>query len=100
MADKKIEKPDTAGMDNKAKAQSSRRGFIKKAVLAGIAVTATAGLAKKTSDVLLKEDFQKLYMNDVLPGDKELASRQYVLMTRGEKEALVKTLIENHKDKA
>lgn len=86
-----------AAIDNKAAAPTSRRGFLSKAIVAGVAVTATAGLAKKTSEVLLKEDFQKAYLNDVLSGDSVLASRQYVLMSKEEKAELLKRLFQFHK---
>lgn len=78
----------------KAKAQSSRRGFLKKALVAGVAVTATAALAKKTGQVLLKEDYQKAYLDDLLPGDSVLRGRQYVLMSKAEKEALVRQFMD------
>ncbi len=86
-----------AAIENKAAAQTSRRGFLSKAIVAGVAVTATAGIAKKTSEVLLKEDFQKAYLKDVLSGDNVLASRQYVLMSKEEKAELLKRLFQFHK---
>ena len=96
MADKKKTTQED-GAANRAKAHTSRRVFLKKAVFSTVAVAATATLAKKTGDVLLKdkEDLQKLYLNDVLPGDNVLARRQYVLMTKEEKEALVKGLAQS-----
>lgn len=87
-----------AGIDNRAEARTSRRGFLTKAIVAGVAVTATAGLAKKTGDLLLREDYQNKYLDDVLPGDKLLASRRYVMMTKEEKLALVKRMIGFHKN--
>lgn len=81
---------------SRALARSSRRGFLKKAVVAGVAVASTATLAKKTGEILLKEDYQKVYLNDVLPGDSVLASRRYVVMTKEEKKALLARLFDFH----
>lgn len=89
---------EQTGIDNMVKARSSRRGFLKKAIVGAVAVTATAAVAKKTGDVLLKEDVQQAYLNDVLPGDKVLASRQYVEMTAEEKKSLVASLQNNYKN--
>ncbi|HBG46762.1 MAG TPA: hypothetical protein DDW94_07205 [Deltaproteobacteria bacterium] len=87
-----------AAIDVRQEARTSRRGFLRKAIVTGVAVTATAGLAKKTSDLLLKEDCQKAYLDDVLPGDKVLAARSYVVMTKEEKDALVERMIQFHKN--
>ncbi|MBI1912081.1 MAG: hypothetical protein HYS21_08770 [Deltaproteobacteria bacterium] len=103
MSDKKApESLDTIkdGVENKVKKHVSRRSFFKKALVTTVAVTATAGLAKKASTLIPTENFEKLYLNDVLPGDIELAKRQYVLMTEQEKAALVRDLESNYKNKA
>lgn len=103
MADSKNTDLDVVkeSIENKSKKQATRRGFLKKALIAGVAVTATAGIAKKTAKTLLPEgDHQKEYLNDVLPGDKVLAQREYVLMTKSEKEELVKTLESGYKKQA
>lgn len=95
--DKKEKDPrELVSVDNMVKARSSRRGFLKKAIVGAVAVTATAAVAKKTGDVLLKEDAQQAYLNDVLPGDKTLSSWQYVEMTPSEKKSLVARLIKNY----
>lgn len=97
--DKKEKNPaELTAIDNMVKARSSRRGFLKKAIVGAVAVTATAAVAKKTGDVLLKEDLQQAYLNDVLPGDKVLSARQYVEMTPEEKRTLVSTLKKNYEN--
>jgi hypothetical protein len=96
MDKKEKDSREQSGIDNMVKARSSRRGFLKKAIVGAVAVTATAAVAKKTGDVLLKEDPQQAYLNDVLPGDSILAGRQYVEMTRDEKKSLVARLIKNY----
>jgi hypothetical protein len=89
---------EQTGIDNIVKARSSRRGFLKKAIVGTVAVTATAAVAKKTGDILLKEDAQQAYLNDVLPGDKVLAGRQYVEMTVEEKKSMVARFESNYKN--
>ncbi len=96
--DHKDAKKELSGPDNKAMARTSRRGFLSKAVIAGVAVAATAGVAKKTGDLIFKEDHQKAYLDDVLPGDEVLASRQYVAMTGEEKKNLLRRLFEFHRN--
>ncbi len=98
MDKKEKELSEQDGIERAARTRSSRRGFLKKAIISTVAVTATAAVAKKTGDVLLKEDAQQAYLNDVLPGDKVLAGRQYVEMTADEKRALVAGMIKNYKN--
>jgi len=102
MADKKESSLEAlkAGMDNKMKTRATRRGFLKKALFAGVAATATAAAAKKTVDLIPGDNPQEQYLKDVLPGDRVLGSREYVVMSSDEKTALVKTLEENYKKEA
>ena len=74
---------------NMAKKHSSRRGFIKKALISAVAVAATAKLAEKTASMIAEPDHQKEYLGDVLPGDRVMAEREYVLMSDSEKKQLV-----------
>lgn len=76
---------------------SSRRKFLKSALLGAVAVTATAGLATTVARRIPVENNQKRYLNDVLPGDAILASREYVPMTDAEKKALVRDIHESYK---
>lgn len=102
MADKKESSLEAlkAGIDNKLKTRSTRRGFLKKALFTGVAVTATAAAAKKTVDLIPGENPQEQYLKDVLPGDRVLGAREYVVMSSDEKKALVKTLVEDYKKEA
>lgn len=102
MADKKESSFEAlkAGMDNKMKTRSTRRGFLKKALFAGVAATATAAAAKKTVDLIPGENPQEQYLKDVLPGDRAMAAREYVVMSKEEKISLVKALEENYKKEA
>ncbi|HXI10034.1 MAG TPA: hypothetical protein VNK06_04445 [Thermodesulfobacteriota bacterium] len=102
MADKKESSLEAlkAGVDNRMKTRSTRRGFLKKAVFAGVAATTTAAVAKKTVDLIPGENPQAQYLRDVLPGDGVLSKREYVVMSAEEKTALVKTLEDNYKKEA
>lgn len=99
---KKDEGLDTlkAGVEHRLKAHVSRRNFFKKALIAGAVVTAGGAAAKKIVTSLPKGDAQEAYLKDVLPGDSVMAQREYVVMTKGEKEELVKALVENYKKEA
>ncbi len=102
MADKKESSLEAlkAGIDNRMKTRATRRGFLKKALFTGVAVTATAAVAKKTVDLIPGENPQEQYLKDVLPGDRAMAAREYVVMSSDEKKALVKTLVEDYKKEA
>lgn len=102
MADKKESSLEAlkAGMDNKMKTRSTRRAFLKKALVTGVAVGATAAAAKKTAELIPGENPQEQYLKDVLPGDRVLGAREYVVMSKEEKRSLVKTLEENYKKEA
>lgn len=102
MADKKESSLEAlkAGLDNRMKTRETRRGFLKKALFAGVAVTATATVAKKAVSMIPGEDPQEQYLKDVLPGDRVLSAREYVVMSKEEKKALVKTMTENYKKEA
>ncbi len=77
--------------------RASRRNFIKKVFSAGVALTSTGVLAKKVSSLVPAENVQDKYLKDVLPGDRVLKSRKYVLMTDKEKRELIRFFTENYK---
>lgn len=82
---------------SKAKDNLSRRFFLKKALISGIAVATTAGLAKKVSTLAIPDiNPQRLYMNDIIAGDMAMTQKKYILMTKKEKEELVSSLIESY----
>lgn len=89
MQDKKEEK----------KQNSSRRGFLKKAVISGVAIAATATLAKKAAQLIPDETPQRAYSEDMATGDIELSKREYVVMTGNEKDELVRAFTENYRKK-
>ncbi len=75
---------------------ASRRGFFKKLALGGAALT-TAGATVKFADSMMPDvDLQAAYKNDVEPGDAILAQREYVLMSKEEKESMVQMFIDDY----
>jgi len=82
---------------SKAKDGLSRRIFLKKALISGVAMATTVSLAKKVSTLAIPDlNPQKLNMNDVIAGDIAMAQKKYILMTKREKEDLVQFFVENY----
>lgn len=75
----------------------SRRAFMKKALLTGIAVATTAAITKKVVEAVPKHDLRDAYLNDDLQQDKVMKDKKYVLMTTEEKEQLVQTLVSEYR---
>jgi hypothetical protein len=74
---------------------SSRRGFIRGALLTTVAFTTTASLAKKASTLIPVPDHEDTARNELIAGDRRLKQRQYVVMTEREKREYLDTLLEN-----
>lgn len=88
-------------VENRVRKHSTRRGFLRNAVIGAVAVTATAKLAQKTGSVLMPDpEYQRKYALDVTSGDGELKSRKYVVMSEREKREYVSALERSHKAKA
>jgi len=85
---------------NVAKKHSSRRGFIKKALISAVAVATTAKLAEKTASLIAESDHQKEYLGDVLPGDRVMSEREYVLMSDSEKKNLVRSFEKDYRKRS
>ncbi|NOS35247.1 MAG: hypothetical protein GQ522_01270 [Deltaproteobacteria bacterium] len=77
------------------KRHSSRRGFIRGAILTTVAFTATASLAKKASTLIPVPDHEEEARNKLIAGDRKLQQRQYVVMTEREKREYLDTLLKN-----
>lgn len=75
----------------------SRRGFIKHTAVGGIAVAYTVGVGKFVASIVPDDASQKAYLKDVLPGDRVMMEREYVLMTEREKKQIVQMFIEDYK---
>ena len=77
--------------------EASRRRFLKNTAIGGVAVVATAGVAKKVVDLAL-EGYSKASDKQYLgKGDRSLSERQYVEMSQAEKNSQVKMFINNYK---
>lgn len=83
-------------IENKAGKVTSRRGFLKKTVLTGLAVAGTAAAAKKATEALLKEDYRRLYRADELGAERAWKGKKLVLMSRVEKEEMVAALVKSY----
>ncbi|MFQ5465368.1 MAG: hypothetical protein ACE5EI_05515 [Thermodesulfobacteriota bacterium] len=84
-----------AAVDNKTRKHSSRRGFIRGAIISAVAVTATAKLAKKTVSLLPEVDYQKAYLGDIEAGDRALKKTRITLMSEKEKKELLRMYAED-----
>jgi len=95
--EKKVERINPEAVEHRMKQHSSRRSFLKKALVSTVAVTATASLAKKASDLLVEPDHEKAAANEILAGDRTLRAREYVVMSNMEKREYLAALLENSK---
>jgi hypothetical protein len=75
----------------------SRRVFLKKTLLLGVAVAGTTVVAKKVASVAPRQDLRGAYLNDELQQDKVMKDKQYVLMTREEKDQMVQMFEKEYK---
>lgn len=78
----------------------SRRSFIKKAVVGGVVVASGAGLAKTAASLASKSAANNVNLNDDLRQDNIMMQKRYVLMTKQEKEQMVKMLVNSYKEQA
>lgn len=87
-------------MKKKGIKNPSRRSFIKKVVVGGIAAASVAGAAKRIAKWAANDAANKANLNDNLRQDKIITQKKYVLMTKKEKEQMVKTLVDSYKEQA
>ncbi len=90
-----VGKPE--GTDKKAVSRSSRRDFFKRAALGSIAVASTTSVAKMVASLATESDLQKVYLHDVLPGDRAISKREYVEMAEDEKKERIQMFTTNYK---
>lgn len=91
--------PDNNNLKKNCK-DISRRIFVKKAVIAGIAVTSAAGLTKAVSSVVSQNSLGKNSSQDDIQQDKIMFNKKYVLMSEEEKKQTVQILIRSYKEQA
>ncbi|MFQ5587117.1 MAG: hypothetical protein ACE5GF_09925 [Thermodesulfobacteriota bacterium] len=88
---------DSASIENRMKQHSSRRGFMRGALLSTVAIAATTSLAKKASTLIPEPDHEEAARRELLAGNKVLKKREYVVMTGKEKREYLAALLKNHK---
>jgi hypothetical protein len=86
---------DPVSAENRMKRHSSRRNFLKGALLSTVAVAGTATLAKKASALIPEPDHEESAQMELLSGDKVLKEHEYVVMSSREKRAYLDILLEN-----
>ena len=74
----------------------SRRHFIKKAVIGGIAAISTASIAKKVVSMESEKTQREAYIKDEFRQDMVLKDKKFVLMTDDEKRQLVDMFVSNY----
>ncbi len=82
---------------NKLEKQTTRRGFFKSAVIAGIAIGGGVMTAKKVTEKVLKEDNRRLYSQDAQGVERTWKNKKLTLMSKSEKEEMVSTLLKSFK---
>jgi len=75
---------------------SSRRRFIKGALVGGIAVATSGGLTRVVTGLTGTDAVNIPYPNDIQQ-ERLLKAREYVVMTEEEKEELIQQFINNYK---
>jgi hypothetical protein len=93
--DEEREGIDPVSVENRMKRHSSRRNFLKNALLSTVAVAGTATLAKKASTLIPEPDHEEAARRELLAGDKVLRGREYVVMSSREKMKYLDILLKN-----
>ncbi|MBI5286499.1 MAG: hypothetical protein HY878_02775 [Deltaproteobacteria bacterium] len=74
----------------------SKRTFIKQTLIGGAAIASSAGLSKLIISTAVPLYPQWMYMNDLTAADMILMQRQYVVMSKEEKDQMIRMFIENY----
>ena len=86
--------------DSEAKREGvdfSKRAFIKTALIGGIAVASGAVIAKKITSNIPKTKLASAYVDDELQQDRVMKDKEFVVMSKEEKEQMVKTIVSEYK---
>ncbi len=80
----------------------SKRAFLTKVLIGGVAAVSTAAIAKKliSSEAAGKKNTQQAYVNDEIMQDKTMKDKEYVLMSREEKEKMVQMFVSDYNKQA
>lgn len=82
--------------DSEAKREGvdfSKRAFIKTAIIGGVAVAAGAVISKKITSNIPKTKLASAYVDDDLQQDRVMKDKEFVVMSKEEKEQMVKTIV-------
>lgn len=74
----------------------SKRAFLTKALIGGVAVVSTAAIAKKVVSSSSVKDVKGAYLKDEQMQDRVMKDKQYVLMTSEEKEQMVQMFVSDY----
>ncbi|HHL39436.1 MAG TPA: hypothetical protein ENJ37_02910 [Deltaproteobacteria bacterium] len=88
---------EAVAAERKKNELSTRRSMLKSAALGALALVTTGTLAKKVADKAVGTDAQRAYLADIVPGDAVWKARRFVLMTDGEKRALVRKFEDDYR---
>ena len=79
---------------------STRRKFLKKAAIGSVSVVAAGAIAKKIVTLAADKQEKGTDLSYLSAGDRTLAEREYVEMSKSEKDAQVKMFVDNYKYEA
>jgi hypothetical protein len=82
--------PIQDGLVNKAGRLATRRGFLRTAIVSGVALGATAAAAKKAGDALFKDDVERRSRAEERMAHDSLKGKKLVLMSEAEKKEMLK----------
>jgi hypothetical protein len=82
-------------IENKTGRLTSRRGFLKGTIVAGLAIAGTAVTAKKAAQALLKEDYERFHKADELRAERVWKGKKLVIMSKAEKEEMITALVKS-----
>lgn len=74
----------------------SKRAFLTKVLIGGVAAVSTAAIAKKVVSSSSHKDVKSAYLKDEQMQDKVMKDKEYVLMTSEEKEHMVQMFVSDY----
>lgn len=78
----------------------SKRAFIKTVLIGGVAVAAGAVISKKISSNIPKNNLASAYVDDELQQDKVMKDKEFVVMSKEEKDRMVQMFESEYSYKA
>jgi len=78
----------------------TRRTFIKTAVIGAVVATSSAGFSKIITSAVPEGMQPRMHRNDDIQQEKVMMGKEYILMTKEEKEEMLQMLIRGYKEQA